>query len=230
MSMAIRSAASKALQSAMAKAKKSNDQAKIEWEMSCNTSNQRGHVWDQSELKNLYSRDDFSAGRGATKTCHLKCHNNNDFEYIVVKRHQTYGYIDEHQFNPDFYHTGNQLVDEIRCWEKFAKTAESDYLCPILKYFTSKSDQVTATSETMQDNVLIIAQKAVYVSSLKQACMKAAELNGESIESAKNRYYEMKKFADDQGWRDAVGNNGNSGVIIDYSTNEFKAVFIDYAL
>ena len=236
MATAKKSSTGKGLQNFMGKAiraKKADEQMFLEWEMAFNTNGSRKDrkVWDQHEINALYSRDDWRKGeQGATKTCHVKCHNGNDFEYIVVKRHQTNGYIDEHQYNPDFYHTGNQLVDEIRCFEKFALTDKEDYLCPILKYFTSKSDQVTATSETMQNNVCIIAQKAVYVSDLRHACLKAAELNGEEGEAADRRYREMRHFAEEQGWRDAVHNGGNSGVIYDYAKQTYKAVFIDYAL
>lgn len=230
MSTAKKNASAKALQSFMASKKKTNAQAEIEWLIACNTNSQRGHVFDQSELMELYSRDDWDAPQGATKTVHLDCHNGNQFEYIVVKRHQTCGYIDEHADHPDYMHTGNQLVDEIRMWQAYADKPESDFLCPILKYFTSKSDKVSATSETMQRNVVIIAQKAVYVSNCETCCYKAAELNGEGSWAAQERYDAMKAFNKKMGWRDALRNSGNSGVIFDYATGKYKAVFIDYAL
>ena len=229
MAIAKKSNASKALQSHMASEKRFSSQANLEWEMACNTNPKRGHVWDQSEINALYDRD-CGDGAGATKICHTTCHTGVDFRYIVVKRHQTDGYIDEHQWNPTPDHTGNQLVDEIICWEKYAGTEYSDYLCPILKYFKSKSDKVAPTSETMQKNVVIVAQKAQDISNLMGACSRAAELNHEDEETARARYVEMVDFATDQGWRDAVHNRGNSGVIYDYSKQKFKAVFVDYAL
>lgn len=223
----------KALQSFMAKAKKNDTQAALEWEMACNQNNQRGHVWDQTDFHNWYARDDHRGEHGATKTCHVRCHNGRKFQNIVVKRHQTDGYIDEHARNPHSKQTGNQLVDEINCWVEFQERDEADYLCPILKYFTSKSDKVAAISEKMQHNVVIIAQKAVYVDDLAGACKEADRLNAENGligEDASSRYHKMVKFSREQGWRDAIHNGGNSGVIFDYSKGYYKAVFIDYAL
>lgn len=223
----------KALQSTMASAKKFNDNVMLEWELSCNTNINRGKVYKQEEITKLYARDSYKCNHGASKTCHLKNHNGNDFEYIVIKRHQTNGYIDEHADNPDTKQTGNQLIDEINCWLEFQETPESDLLCPILKYFTSKSDKVTATSEKMQSNVIIIAQKAIYVDSAKYACKEAERLNnanGLQGEDYQTRYKKLEALSDKQGWRDAMFNGGNSGVIFDYNQNCYKAVFIDYAL
>lgn len=223
----------KALQSVMAKAKKHDYNALIEWELSCNTNSQRGKVYNQYELLDLYNRYGNNTF-GASKAVHLYNHiNNNEFKYIVIKRHQYRGYIDEHAYNPDTKQTGNQLIDEINCWLEFAEREESDLLNPILKYFTSKSDQVSAISETMQKNVVIIAQKAVYVSDAYNCCIKAEELNNENNligEDYESRYNKMKKMSRKQGWRDAMRNTGNSGVIFDYSKGCYKAVFIDYAL
>lgn len=220
----------KALQSVMAKAKKHDQQALIEWEMACNTNNQRGHIFDQQELFQLYSRN--TSVRGASKVCHLECHNGNEFQYIVVKRHRRHGYIP----NVHGEHakcTGNQLLDEITCWEEFAETEKADFLCPILKYFTSKSDKVGATSDTMQHNIIIIAQKAVFVGDARDACRQAEMLNNSNNlqgENAPDRYEKLRAMSRNQGWRDAMHNPGNSGVIFDYSKNCYKAVFIDYAL
>ena len=225
----------KALQARMASKKKHDENIMLEWEMACNTNANRGHIFNQSEINALYSRDNWGSecNHGATKTCHIKNHFGVDFKYIVIKRHQTNGYIDEHAFNPNTKQTGNQLIDEINCWQEFAETEKADLLCPILKYFTSKSDKVTATSEKMQQNVVIIAQKAVYVGSAARACEKAEAMNyarGLKGENADERYQKLKAMSREQGWRDAMHNGGNSGVIYDYSKNCFKAVFIDYAL
>lgn len=231
MAMVTRKNASvKALQSFMASEKKHNAQTMIEWLISCNTNEARGHIFDQNEIMELYGRDNWTQGQGATKTCHLTCHNGNDFKYIVIKRHQTDGYMPEVR---NEYGTGNQLIDEINCFVRYAEKSESDYLCPILKYFTSKSDKVNAKSETMQKNVVIIAQKAVYVSNCLRACEKAERMNieaGYCGESAEARYNKMRAFAISQNWRDVLQNGGNSGVIFDYAQYCYKAVFIDYAL
>lgn len=222
----------KDLQAHLAKLKKHDNLALLEWELSCNTSNERGHVYDQHELIKLYARDDYNAPAGASKTCHVKAHTGEAFKHIVIKRHQVWGYIP----NAEGEHgkcTGNQLIDEINCWKEFAERPEADLLCPILKHFTSKSDKVEATSETMQRNVIIIAQKAVYVGTARRACEVAEDLNsqhGLRGELAEARYRKLKALSEKQGWRDAMHNGGNSGVIFDYHIGCYKAVFIDYAL
>lgn len=193
-----------------------------EWEMACNTNPNRGKVYDQWEFLEMFDRYG-EAADGASKAVHL-------LNYIVVKRHQKYGYEPEKR---NKYATGNQLIDEINCWNRFANEPEADLLCPVLKYYTSKSDQVSATSETMKRNVLIIAQKAVKVGNADQMCRKAEEMNranGYKGESASRRYAKLEALSQSQNWRDALYNRGNSGVIFDYSKNCYKAVFIDYAL
>lgn len=227
-----KNAETKALQAVMAKAKKHNANALLEWEIACNTNVNRGRVYAQEELFSLYNRDGWGEAHGASKTCHLKNHNGEAFQYIVIKRHRKGGYIPnlhgEHEKC-----TGNQLLDEINCWVEFAETEKADFLCPILKYFTSKSDKVTATSEKMQHNIIIIAQKAVYVDDARGACRYAEELNnsnGLHGEDRQTRYEKLKAMSHEQGWRDAMHNPGNSGVIFDYAKNCYKAVFIDYAL
>ena len=193
-----------------------------EWEMACNTNGKRGKTYDQWEFVRMFDRDDGDAN-GATKTTHI-------LRYIVVKRHQTGGYLPELRNSTA---TGNQLIDEINCWEEFADQPEGDLLCPVLKYFTSKSDKVSATSETMQRNVVIVAQRAVKTGNAKSMCRKAEEMNGENGfrgESADARYRKLEKLSDKKNWRDALYNGGNSGVIFDYEKNCYKAVFIDYAL
>jgi hypothetical protein len=217
----------KALQSHMAKAKKHNPQARLEWEMSCNTNNQRGKVYDQHELLELYSRRiGTDCENGFSKVCHLYSHEGKKFDNIVLKRHQHGRHAD---------HLGNQLIAEIECWNELAETADADLLCPVLKYFTSKSDKVSETSETMKRNVIIIAQKAVFVGDVESACEEAERLNAEKgindgIEPAEERYEAMRELARRRRWRDVMWNDGNSGVIFDYAKGCYKAVFIDYAL
>lgn len=227
----------KSLKSHLAKEKKHSAVASLEYEMAFQNNNQRGKVWNQSEIMAEYSRDDWHCEQGASKTVHTVNHLGDDFEYIVIKRHQTGGYLPnihaERRRGNVGKLTGNQLVDEINAWEEFAETEFADLLCPILKYFTSKSDKVTATSETMQRNVVIIAQKAVKVGDADYVCRKAEQLNRENGykgESAHVRYEKLSALSKKQGWRDAMRNPGNSGVIFDYSKGCYKAVFIDYAL
>lgn len=201
-----------------------------EWCMAFNTNPDRGEVFDQTYFLNQFDRD-YGDGYGASKTVHL-------LENIVVKRHQTGGYCPdiawEHRNgNKVEKLTGNQLIDEINCYLEFNDTEYADLLCPIFKYFTSKSDKVSATSETMQRNVVIIAQRAIKTGDAETCCRYARELNrehGYHGEGAYSRLADMQAMSDRMGWRDAMKNRGNSGVIFDYSKNCYKAVFIDYAL
>lgn len=193
-----------------------------EWEMAVNTNPNRGTVYDQTYFLGEFSRN-YGDGEGATKVCHL-------LDYIVVKRHKPWGYIPEIR---NARGTGNQLIDEAKFYESVALLPEADLLCPVLKYFTSKSDKVSATSEKMQYNVVIIAQRAIKVGDADRMCRKAEELNrehGYHGESAKSRYRKLEALSESQNWRDALYNGGNSGVIFDYDKECFKAVFIDYAL
>lgn len=197
-------------------------QCRKEWEMAVNTNPNRGKVYDQWELLEMFSRN-YGDGEGATKVCHL-------LEYIVVKRHKPWGYIPEIR---NARGTGNQLIDEAKFYESVALLPEADLLCPVLKYYTSKSDKVSATSEKMQYNVVIVAQKAVKIGDADYCCKKAERLNrehGYKGESARSRYAKLEALSKSQNWRDALYNGGNSGVIFDYAQNCYKAVFVDYAL
>lgn len=225
----------KALQAIMAREKKVDINIQYEWEISCNTNVNRGRVISQQEIHESYERGNYnrynSKNHGATKLVHLEnAETGVEFKYIVVKRHMINGYLPERRNDKA---TGNQLIDEINCWVEFQETETADLLCPILKYFTSKSDKVGATSEKMQDNVVIIAQKAIYISDARDACKKAERLNYENGfigENSDERYEKLKKLSKSKNWRDALFNGGNSGVIYDYAQGCYKAVFIDYAL
>lgn len=197
---------------------------RLTWEQFISTSPERsnGHLLDQWQILDMFSRH-YGDGEGATKVCHV-------LEHIVIKRHKRGGYLPEIR---NGHGTGNQLIDEAKCYERYAMLPEADLLCPVIKYFTSKSDKVSATSETMQHNVVIIAQKAVKIGDAMYMCRKAEQMNAEHGyigESARVRYRKLEEFSESQNWRDALYNPGNSGIIFDYYSNCYKAVFIDYAL
>lgn len=225
----------KALQAIMASEKKHNIDIRYEWEIACNTNVNRGRVISQQEIHESYERGNYNRyndkKHGATKLVHLEnAETGVEFKYIVVKRHMVNGYLPEKRNNKS---TGNQLIDEINCWVENAETENADLLCPILKYFTSKSDKVAAKSETMQNNVVIIAQRAVFIGDAEDACKEAEHMNrvnGYKGENHRERYAKLKAMSDSQNWRDAMYNGGNSGVIFDYAKECYKAVFIDYAL
>ena len=192
-----------------------------EWEMAFNTNPNRGRVLDQWEFLKMFDR--YGDAHGASKATHL-------LRYIVVKRHRPHGYVPEIR---NAMGTGNQLIDEAKFYERVAQLPEADLLCPVFKYFTSKSDKVSATSEKMQHNVVIVAQRAVTTGDAWDCCEKAESMNrehGYKGESAESRYIKLENLSESQNWRDALYNGGNSGVIFDYSKNCYKAVFIDYAL
>lgn len=225
----------KALKAHMAIEKKIDSQTLLEYDMAFQTNNKRGHVFDQAELKALYSRNSWCEGEksGATKICHIDCHNGNSFKYIVVKRFKLGGWVPTDLWCPTRERNRNQLYLEIEAWQALADTDDADYLCPTLKYFTSKSDKVREESEKGKDNVLIIAQKAVKVGNPATMCAMAEEMNydaGLYCTDAQTRYNELERFASRMGWRDCMRNPANCGVIFDYSASCYKAVFIDYAL
>lgn len=187
------------------------------WEMAFNTNPNRGKVYDQWELNAMFDRYGENSN-GVSKAVHL-------FELLAIKRMQYNAYIPS-----DTHSSGNQGLDEINCFIKYKDTEYADLLCPIFKYFTSKSDKVTATSETMMNNLVYIAQRAKAVGSAWAMCQKAYEMNGYKGETPDERYQKMVAFSRKNHWRDAVRNGGNSGVIYDYERKCYKAVFIDYAL
>lgn len=179
-----------------------------------------------SEICDLFSRR--RGGHcGATKRTHT-CHPDGwELEFFVVKRYRHDGW--------DFHGegTGNQLIDEIRCWLKLQETDDADLLCPILKYETAKSDKCKSLSDTMKERVCIVAQKAEYVSDMVDACRDAERRNrqdGYRGTPALERIEQLENLAKRMGWRDVRFNSGNSGVIFDHAQKCWKAVFIDYAL
>lgn len=226
MAQATLNISSKALKAYMAAQKKLDIQTKTEYDKAFCVSRERGDVWNGKRLCETFSRTAFAA-HGATKLCHLKDENGNKFKFIVIKRFRKHG-MDWH---------GNQLVSEIRAWEKLANTEYGDALCPILKYNMERSDKAGAhLSEKGKDRCVIVAQRAVFVGDAEQACEEAHRLNEEAgireeremLPVARKAY--LEKVSNEMGWWDAMDNDGNSGVIFDYSKSCYKAVFIDYAL
>lgn len=228
----------KALMAMMAKEKKYDENTLLEWEIACNTNNKRGKVFNQSKLKELYSNEweiifrKEGVKTGASKIVHTYNHEDEPFNHIVIKRHQIGGYIDEHEYD-DTPMTGNQLIDEILTWEMYCDKEESDFFCPVLKSFTSKSDKVNPTSFKAQDNVIIISQKATNIGDAWDACEAAESKNieeGYYGTPASVRFDHMEEISDRLGWRDVIRNPANAGVIFDYSQRCYKAVFVDYGL
>lgn len=164
---------------------------------------------------------------GATKRTHDHHPDGWEMKFFVVKRYKWHG----HDFGG--HGSGNQLIDEINCWLKLQDTSDADFLCPVLKYETAKSDKCRSLSETMKERVCIVSQKAVWVDDLEGACREAERRNnaeGLSGISAKNRMAQLENMANRMHWWDVKRNPGNSGVIFDYAQGCYKAVFIDYAL
>jgi hypothetical protein len=181
---------------------------------------------DSVTINGTFSRR-YGGHCGATKRTHTHHPDGWEMQFFVVKRYRHDGW----DFNGEG--TGNQLVDEIRCWLKLQNTADADFLCPILKYETAKSDKCRSLSDTMKERVCIVAQKAVHVDTLAGACHDAERRNRESGYhgiSAESRIAQLENMAKRMHWRDVRHNPGNSGVIFDYAQGCYKAVFIDYAL
>lgn len=186
----------------------------------------RGRNVTQKAIKQMFDRYGNNSD-GCSKAVHLE-YEGQEFKYIVVKRSQVYPYIPS-----DAHSSGNQLLDEVECWLRFEDQPESDYLCPVLRHYFSKSDKVCPTSEKALDNAIIVAQKACNVGDMQRMCYKAEQLNEEhgyfGID-AETRFNQLSSFSNSMGWRDAIRNPGNCGVIFDYNQMCYKAVIIDYAL
>ena len=197
-------------------------------------SGQKGRIpgrycFTQSETIDIFPRKNNGYGHEGASKITWDCHPTELWEMrlFVVKRLKVGCHI--------FYGegTGNQEWDEIKCWEKLALTPDSDYLCPIVKYFTVKSDKVGPLSEKMINKIVVVAQKAEHIGNLYDACCAAEYENrkhGCKGTPAKVREKEMLDLANRMKWRDVQWNRGNSGVVYDYSKNCYKAVFVDYAL
>lgn len=184
------------------------------------------HNMPFGDICNLFSRR-YGGHTGATKRTHTRHPDGWELQFFVVKRYKYHG----HEFWGEG--CGNQLIDEIACWVKLQDTPDADFLCPIFKFETAKSDKCKPLSDTMKERVCIIAQKAVWTDALRGACKVAEQMNrdnGYNGISASRREKQLLDMANRMGWRDVEWNPGNSGVIFDYSQNCYKAVFIDYAL
>lgn len=167
--------------------------------------------------------DRIGQAHGATKATHVQHPDGWVFHHIVVKRIRSWANIS----------LGNQCKFEARTWEHFATSPEADFLCPVLRWYGSRSDKVLENSEKDRENMVMICQKAKHTGPCKLMCEMAEKLNRENGfrgENAHGRYERMRQLAHEQGWWDVLHNGGNSGVVFDYSQNCYKAVFIDYAL
>ena len=215
----------------MASEKDFNIRVAIEWEIAFNTKPATAKEPNRKVYGQKWFMDNFSRSHGgkcgATKRTHLNHPDGWEFQHIVVKRYKAHGWeaIGEG--------SGNQMIDEIDCWERFADTPDADFLCPIIKHYKVRSDKCAPLTEKAKDRVVIIAQKAERVSDLRDACEIAERMNREKGyhgESANVRARKLLDMSSRMGWRDVEWNGGNSGVIFDYEKRCYKAVFIDYAL
>lgn len=213
----------KALQEVIKANKNFNSDIQLEYDLSICSTTKNGNIsYTQKMTIAKYNR--IGDSRGYTKCTHLHNHQGGKFNYIVIKRFKINGGILEGK---------NQIIEEIRCWLKYQLTPEADYLCPILKYYMTRSDKVADTSEKAKEGCVIIAQKAEAVGECIKMCKLAEEYNrrdGYRVTEASVRYAQLEAFAENNNWWDVMENDGNSGVIFDYASRCWKAVFIDYAL
>lgn len=193
----------------------------FEYIISCSTDNELVPHDLQQVLLDTFDR--WGQHCGATKATHTEHPDGWEFHEIVIKRIRKDACV----------RLGNQGKFEARTWEHFATTPDADLLCPVLRWFGSKSDKVLENSELDRKNLVMICQKARKTGNAKEMCYKAEQMNREQGyhgESARTRLTKLEALANRQGWWDVLYNGGNSGVIFDYHSNCYKAVFIDYAL
>ena len=187
-----------------------------EWEIAINTNNQRGKVYTQEELLQMYPANDGDAS-GASKTCYI-------LNNIVIKR----------QRKNSCGCFGNQVAQEIECFVN-ANDKLKDILCPILAYYKVKSDKVNNEDKKAYEKYLIISQKAIYIDDFQTCCEKAFQMNIDkgyknNFADYNEMYNELAKVLKKNGINDWQGHTGNSGIIFDYENNYYKAVLVDYGL
>ena len=190
--------------------------SRLEWEIAVNTNNQRGKVYTQTELLEMFPADNGDAN-GASKTCYI-------LDNIVIKRQKP-------NCNKMF---GNQVGAEIDCFIN-ANEKLRDVLCPILSYFKVKSDKVTDKDAKAYEKYLIISQKAIFIGYFEECCEKAFKMNEEEgYYNIYNSWYDMlnrlSDILNDNNINDWEGHPCNSGIIFDYENNCYKPVLIDYGL
>ena len=189
--------------------------SRFEWEVAINTNNQRGKVYTQEELLQMYPADNGDAS-GASKTCYV-------LDNIVIKRQKenSCGYF------------GNQVAQEINCFVNASEKLRS-VLCPILAYYKVKSDKVNDEDKKAYSKYIVISQKAIYIDTLENCIQEAYDLNSANgfynILDVNTMYKQIAKILNDNNINDWQGHPGNSGVIFDYENNCYKAVLIDYGL
>lgn len=190
--------------------------SRLEWEIAINTNNQRGKVYSQAELLEMFPNNGGNAS-GASKVCYI-------LDNIVIKRQSIHC---DKMF-------GNQVGAEIDCFLN-ADEKLRDVLCPILSYFKVKSDKVTAEDKKAYEKYLVISQKAIYIDYFEECCKKAFNLNEEEgYYNIYSSWYEMlnklSNILNDNNINDWEGHPYNSGVVFDYENNCYKPVLIDYGL
>lgn len=227
-----KNALTEAVNAMMKEEKAYNPQIAFEWDLAFRVN--RGAI-SGAKIRERFGRE-WRREAGASKVCHTSYRDESgakvEFKYIVIKRYQHDGYIDEHQYDNTKY-TGNQIVDEFLVWDEYKNTKYADYFCPIFRAGMLQGDHADHTSESGMDRCFLVSMKATNISDAYRACMSAEMLNrehGYSGASADDRYEEMAKVSRHFKWRDAMHNQGNSGVIYDPLKGCFKAVFIDYGL
>lgn len=190
--------------------------SRYEWELAINTNNQRGKVYNQEELLQMFPANNGDA-HGASKTCYV-------LDKIVIKRQKT-------NCHKCFR---NQVAQEINCFLN-ANEDLKEILCPILSYFKVKSDKVNDEDEKAYLKYMVISQKAVYIDDFKTCCYKAFEMNNNKghynkFIDANTMYKQLGRILINNNIHDWEGHDGNSGVIFDYEKGYYKPVLIDYGL
>jgi hypothetical protein len=187
-----------------------------EWEIAINTNNQRGKVYNQAELLEMFPADNGDAS-GASKTCYI-------LDSIVIKR----------QKRNSAGCFGNQVTQEINCFLS-ADDELKNILCPILAYYKVKSDKVNDESDKAYEKYLIIAQKCIEIDDFQSCCEKAHKMNSDKgyynrYQTGYDAYRALGKILYKNDIHDWEGHPGNSGIIFDYEKGYYKAVLIDYGL
>lgn len=214
--------------------KRAKTDMRIRYEYTLAGTNQRVGVANQEDIINEYPRN-YRGAHGASKivfTEATKTENRDsfEFEYVVIKRMKAHCL--------DWL--GNQVFAEADTYSRLVADNDTDCVCPVIKYFGTKSDKHPDRDDAKQmDNAVIIAQKASNIGSMEEACETAQFMNANeheryinqlTCESSEVRYEKLKRWATRHELNDVINHPENCGVIYDYAKRCYKAVIIDYAL
>ena len=133
---------------------------------------------------------------------------------------------------------GNQLKQQALLWERVARTDDSLFFNPVLRYQLHRGDKIRDVSTRFfAQSILISQQCIVRRDDWEEATAEAVKLNGSRYLDGYGTNYTAAEYidavrgiAEKYGLWDVMHNRGNHGLLYDYSVSQYRPVIIDYAL